>query len=296
MFVSASKWSPAQSVVFTWVMSVAIAASLANPANAQQKGAASAESRAVGQAEPAPAPATGHETAVPGSVAPDRVKAYLGVTVGPVPGLLRAHLRNRLQPAEGLAVVAVAAQGPAARAGLAAGDIIVGCDDEAVGNPTELVGLIAMSAPGKPVELTVLQLAKRVRIPVTLEAAPAPVPAAGAPHQLAGKTPAPPALRNKFFTLSTASGSAMLAGNGERFSLDLQYRNEQLEPRAFRWRGTAHQLQTKLAEVGDVPGDLQTALQRQLSGQEDNESDAWPFGDDSSAERLSPWPWYHRSL
>ena len=82
-------------------------------------------------------------------------RAYLGIVSSPAP--LPAWLHERVGSKEGLRVAELVADGPAARAGLRAGDILVSAAGKPVTTAHDLQRLMFDDAIGKPLEITVLR-------------------------------------------------------------------------------------------------------------------------------------------
>jgi serine protease Do len=93
-------------------------------------------------------------------------RARLGVSVQPVtPEVARAL---GLDPPQGALVADVEAGGPAAQAGLEAGDVVVAVDGQPIHHAEELPWKIASHAPGSKVTITVLRDKKRQDLTATL--------------------------------------------------------------------------------------------------------------------------------
>lgn len=82
-------------------------------------------------------------------------RAYLGIVSAPTP--LPAWLHERVGRNEGLRVAELVADGPAARAGLRPGDILVSAAGKPVTAAQDLQRLMFAEAIGKPLEITVLR-------------------------------------------------------------------------------------------------------------------------------------------
>ena len=89
---------------------------------------------------------------------------------------------------QGAFVQSVVPNGPAERAGVRAGDIIVGANRQAVASGAQLVQMIGARSPGDVVELVVLRAGRRQTITVAL------APPLGAPAQ---RTPPAPTARRR---------------------------------------------------------------------------------------------------
>jgi putative serine protease PepD len=93
----------------------------------------------------------------------ERIKhAYLGVTMAPAPG--------------GAAVQGVASGGPAARAGLQAGDVIASVDGNPVAGPDDVSEAVSNHQPGDEIEVEVIRGGQRRTITVTLDSRPRHTP------------------------------------------------------------------------------------------------------------------------
>jgi S1-C subfamily serine protease len=98
-------------------------------------------------------------------------RAYLGLAGTPTP--LPPPLAQRRAQKMGLRITEVVPGGPAARAGLRAGDLLLSADDEAVSGAQTLQRLMLGDAIGQPLSLTVLRadaLVDVVATPVELPA------------------------------------------------------------------------------------------------------------------------------
>jgi S1-C subfamily serine protease len=82
-------------------------------------------------------------------------RAYLGIVSAPTP--LPASLHDRVGSREGLAVADLVPEGPAVRAGLRIGDVLVSAAGKPVTTAQDLQRLMFGEAIGKPLEITVLR-------------------------------------------------------------------------------------------------------------------------------------------
>jgi serine protease Do len=100
------------------------------------------------------------------SLAVDRAKpGYLGVSPGPLDEDRRAALA--LAPEEGMLLRQVTADGPAAKGGLKAGDVLIRIAGRPVG-AQDLGRRLAQIGAGETVEVTIIRDGERLTLPVTL--------------------------------------------------------------------------------------------------------------------------------
>jgi len=85
------------------------------------------------------------------------------------PDLLKAF---NLEDTQGALVADLTSDGPAAKAGLQRGDVIVGFNGNKVQDSTELPRLVAAIAPGTKVQVEVVRGGKKMTVPVTLGTLP----------------------------------------------------------------------------------------------------------------------------
>ena len=98
-------------------------------------------------------------------------RGWLGVAIQSISSdLLKAF---NLEDTHGALVSDVMADGPAAKAGLQRGDVIIGFQGNKVQDSTELPRMVAAIAPGTKVQVEVLRGGKKMTIPVTLGTLPA---------------------------------------------------------------------------------------------------------------------------
>src|SRR6476620_8974263 len=104
-------------------------------------------------------------------------RGMLGVSIQPVDADLAASLD--LPAARGAIVTAVSPTGPAEKAGLKRGDVIVGINNQPVGDSNVLRNLVASIAPGTNVKVSALRDGREQNFQVALAELPARKPAEG---------------------------------------------------------------------------------------------------------------------
>lgn len=98
-------------------------------------------------------------------------RGMVGVTIQAVDADLAASLN--LPSARGAIITSVQAGGPAEKAGIKRGDVIIAFNDQSISDSNALRNLIASTTPASEVVLTVLRDGREQKIPVTLGELPA---------------------------------------------------------------------------------------------------------------------------
>jgi membrane-associated protease RseP (regulator of RpoE activity) len=118
-------------------------------------------------------PATpGDAKSAPGGAKPVPGGAGLGVTLGPLPEALRAHLGLGID--KGLMVAEVRRDGPAERAGIRKFDVLVELDGQPLDSPAALAALLAARRPGATAKLKTITAARFADVEVALGPPDAP--------------------------------------------------------------------------------------------------------------------------
>lgn len=107
-----------------------------------------------------------------------RREPYLGVVTAPIVDQLRAQLD--LPEGVGLAVEAVADDGPAGRAGVRKFDVLRRLDDQIICTSEQLSALVRAAGKGRQVRLTVIRGGKEKQLDVLIDDREVPVAGAGA--------------------------------------------------------------------------------------------------------------------
>jgi serine protease Do len=97
-------------------------------------------------------------------------RGWIGLQVRPLTPEIAARIG--LEEARGALVGESQANGPAAGAGIVAGDVIASLDDQPVRDHRDLVKKISRAAPGTAVKLGVFRRGERKSITVTLAEIP----------------------------------------------------------------------------------------------------------------------------
>lgn len=117
--------------------------------------------------------ADGNTTTVPDSKTTPKSKpnaeqtVWLGLRVQKVAPALRTQLG--LPEDQGALIDEVAKDGPARKAGLQKGDLLLAIDEKAVGNASDITAALKNCKPGEKASLNTLRMGKRQNVEVTLQ-------------------------------------------------------------------------------------------------------------------------------
>jgi 2-alkenal reductase len=100
------------------------------------------------------------------------VRPYLGITYETITPRIAAYLQLEIQ--NGALITSVVPMGPAARAGLQAGDVIVQIDEQVVDEGTSLAQLINEHQVKEQVTLTIVRRGSKQTIAAQLDERPSP--------------------------------------------------------------------------------------------------------------------------
>lgn len=103
--------------------------------------------------------------------------AFLGVISQPVPEILREHLG--LEENEGVMIQTVIPDGPAAKAGIAANDVITSIDGKAITSPQDLSAAIAKHKSGEKIDAAIVHHGKPKQLNIELGERPEHIPMIG---------------------------------------------------------------------------------------------------------------------
>ncbi len=95
---------------------------------------------------------------------------YLGVVVGPVPQAVQAQLPEDITHGQGLMVMRVVPESPAALAGLKPHDVLLAFDGKILISPEDLVGGVRKTKAGEKASMQILRHGKVTDVDITMAA------------------------------------------------------------------------------------------------------------------------------
>src|SRR5262249_5867140 len=99
-------------------------------------------------------------------------RAFIGVAAQQTPIPRRIRSAANLAQDSAVMIAGVEPSGPAARAGMQGGDVVLGIDGKAVTGSDDLIRTLTGDKIGRAVELDILREGKRLRVAVTPEERP----------------------------------------------------------------------------------------------------------------------------
>lgn len=106
--------------------------------------------------------------------ASENQRAWLGVSLAPVPAALSHQLQSILENGQGVLVEAVSPDSPAAKAGLQRWDLLLKLNDQKLYSPQQLASLIETFKPGDRIGLELVRDGKLQKVTATLGGAREP--------------------------------------------------------------------------------------------------------------------------
>src|SRR5262249_46231835 len=100
-------------------------------------------------------------------------RAYIGLAGATIPLSRRAQRFHGIGAGAGVRVESLEEKGPAERAGIEPGDVIIGYDGQEVAGVDELHRLLGEERIGKPAKVTLLRRAQKLELPIRAEETPA---------------------------------------------------------------------------------------------------------------------------
>lgn len=105
-----------------------------------------------------------------GGTASPSTGGYMGVEISTLTPDLRTQYN--LTPTSGAVILVVQSGSPAAKAGLAQGDVIVAIDGKAISSADQVTQITKSHKPGQVIQVTVMRGSRRLTVPVTLGSPP----------------------------------------------------------------------------------------------------------------------------
>ncbi len=210
----------------------------------------------------------------------DEPTAFLGVAIDPVHPIhpaLAAQFQDVLLKNQGLVVERVAADSPAAKAGIKQYDILASFADQKLFSTEQLFNLVHAAKPGFKVALTVLRNGKSEKVDVTLETM------TEQERMSAGEQSAPSMRHGSRRAHSNRARPRGLAnvhrgsGNAEwerfdsmslektgkdQFKVSIRYLNDDGKSEEHQFTGTREQIHKDIQNEKDLPGSERSHLMR----------------------------------
>jgi len=203
-----------------------------------------------------PAPPASQPQATP-QQPPSNQATYLGVGIERVHPAFASHFPGILGQDQGLMVVDVAPNSPAAQAGLKPFEILASFNDQKLSSPEQLISLVQSAKPGQEVSFGILRQGKQETIKVKLGSATMEQ-VTGAQRQF---------MSRRAFRMHGQEGHGAAAQpmswesfdsltlkklDNNRFKVDVTFRSkDKTEHRTFE--GTRDEIRTQIGKAQDVP-------------------------------------------
>ncbi|MCB1849966.1 MAG: PDZ domain-containing protein [Gammaproteobacteria bacterium] len=210
---------------------------------------------------------------------------YLGVVLGPVPGAMHAQLASILPAGQGVMIRHVAADSPAAKAGLNPYDILLTYGDQKLFSAEQLSQLVKSDNPNRSVAIKLVRNGVMENVNVTLgeaksevtEEAPAQLPWMPMWHRythpmapLGGPTPETSA--DNWETFDSLSLEKRQDGS---YQAKIQYRDVNGKLVSQQFIGSREEIRQQVLQQSDLPPVERDQLLDEVSARDDG---GWPDG------------------
>ena len=224
--------------------------------------------------------------------------AYLGIVVGPVPQVVQAQLPEDVAQGQGLMVMRVMPDSPAAADGLKSHDVLLTLDGKKLIAPDDLVSNISSKTAGEKIKLEVLRHGKVKGIEVTLaaqkryqpESRRPPFPQQMMPH----RSPMPDARSEVRVEESFESIAVNRLPNG-KYKAMIEFLDQDGNMKKFEYEGSKDELAEQINKEKDLPGPQKDQLLNALGGNAVGFPmrgfPAFPDMQDIERDFFSPPPW-----
>jgi hypothetical protein len=211
-------------------------------------------------------------------------QAYVGVGVESLPPVLSSHLRNTLPNGQGVLVEEVAANSPAAKAGLQANDILTSYDDQKLYSPEQLIKLVHDTAPGHEATIGYVREGKTANCKVKLEERPAsPMPEEQPNVQ---RRRVPERFRELFEQFRTRNDNSSLELidavkltrlDNQRWRAEIDYRTKDGKKEHKSFEGTRDDIRKDIQSAKEIPANERQQLLHSLNLDQPMFEQGFPF-------------------
>jgi len=210
-------------------------------------------------------------------------QAYMGVGVASLPPALSSQLHNVLPSGQGVLVTEVAANSPAAKAGLKANDVLVSYDDQKLYPPEQLIKVVGAGGPGREATIDYIREGKPGNCKVTLGERPTPS-LHEEQDQRSQRSPSPQQFREFFGQLRRGNDNAswdlidalkLTRVDGQRWRAEIDYRTKDGKKEHKTFEGTRDAIRKDIESAKDIPADERSQLLHSLNM--DNSMSEMPF-------------------
>lgn len=199
-------------------------------------------------------------------------EAYLGVVVEKVPPMLRSQMPDLLPDGQGIMVMSVAKDSPAAKAGLMNHDVLLTFGEQKLNSPEQLVKLVRGQSPGQTVSLNYVRGGKQASIKVTLgENTQAPMGQENPnifrffPDDHFQMLFEENELRNGDKSWTSFDAMKLTRTDSNKWNAEIEYRNKEGKKETKKFSGTRQEIRKQIQEEKDLPDSEKHHLLRAMN-------------------------------
>jgi hypothetical protein len=204
--------------------------------------------------------------------------AWLGVTLGNVPGALYTQLEQIIPPGQGVLVTGVIPDSPASQAGIHTNDVLLSFGNQKLYSPRQLAGLVRADQTGQSVPIQLVEQGKLQTLQVTLgkrsqAASMSPyrrfgwhtpmrhhrhMPYCPQMSPMSGSSDRPPAW-SEFESVQVRT-----LPNGH-YRAEVTYKDGENNSKQFAFEGTQEQIRNEIQKTASLPAGKKQALLEALN-------------------------------
>ena len=238
-----------------------------------------------------------------GQVQQQAAPVYLGVVVGPVPQAVQAQLPEDITQSQGLMVMRVMPDSPAATAGLKPHDVLLTIDGKKLISPDDLINSVRQKSAGQKSRLEILRHGKVSDVEVTLEeqkryqAGPM-LPAF--PRQMMPHRHFSPDSRAEVQVEESFEAVSVSRLPNGKYKAMIEFLDQDGNMKKFEYEGSRDELAEQIRQEKELPGPQKEQLLNSLGGKMPSLPmrgfPAFPNMQDIEREFFSPPPWVRPNL
>jgi len=234
-------------------------------------------------------------TATEESQQQDNTPAYLGVVVGPVPRAVQAQLPENIEQNQGLMIMRVIPDSPAAEAGLRSHDVLLSFDEQKLMTPKDLVSNVRNAKDGQKARMQILRHGKTMDIEVTFAVPKIHEAAPRHSRRMAPPLRQYPEPRGEVIIQKNFQAMAVNKLPNGNYKAMIEFLDQDGNLKKYEYEGSGEELREQIRKEKDLPAAQKQQLLNALGGRAHGfpmrSFPAFPKMEELEREFFNPPPW-----